>query len=39
MSPTLSLHTVDPEALIEERPLDTNDLDGPTRQERYTDRR
>ena len=35
----LSFHTVAPEALIEERPVDTNDLDGETRQERYTDRR
>jgi hypothetical protein len=35
----LSFHTVAPDALIEERPLDTNDLDGQTRQERYTDRR
>jgi hypothetical protein len=35
----LSFHTVAPNALIEERPVDTNDLDGPTRQDRYTDRR
>jgi hypothetical protein len=35
----LSFHTVVPDALIEERPLDTHDLDGETRQERYTDRR
>jgi hypothetical protein len=35
----LSFHTVVPDALIEERPLDTNNLDGETRQERYTDRR
>ena len=35
----LSFHTVDPEALIEERPVDANDLDGQTRQERYTDKR
>jgi hypothetical protein len=35
----LSFHTVAPEALIEERPVDTNDLDGETRQERYTNRR
>jgi hypothetical protein len=35
----LSFHTVVPDALIEERPLDTNDLDGQTSQERYTDRR
>jgi hypothetical protein len=35
----LSFHTVVPEALIEERPVDTNDLDGETCQERYTDRR
>jgi hypothetical protein len=34
-----SFHTVVPEALIEERPVDTNDLDGETYQERYTDRR
>jgi hypothetical protein len=35
----LSFHTVAPNALIEERPVNTNDLDGRTRQERYTDRR
>jgi hypothetical protein len=35
----LSFHTVTPDALIEERPVDTNDLDAQTRQERYTDRR
>jgi len=35
----LSFHTVVPDALIEERPSDTSDLDGQTRQERYTDRR
>lgn len=35
----LSFHTVIPDALIEERPLDTNDLDGQTRQERYKSRR
>jgi hypothetical protein len=35
----LSFHTVVPDALIEERPVDTNDLDGRTRQERYTARR
>jgi hypothetical protein len=35
----LSFHTVTPDALIEERPVDTNDLNGQTRQERYTDRR
>jgi hypothetical protein len=34
----LSFHTVAPDALIEERPVDTNDLDGQTRQERYADR-
>jgi len=31
----LSFHTVAPEALIEERPVDTNDLEGRTRQEPY----
>ena len=35
----LSFHTVAPEELIEERPVDMDDLDGATRQERYTDRR
>jgi hypothetical protein len=35
----LSFHTVAPEALIEERPVDANDLNGETHQERYADRR
>ena len=35
----LSFHTVAPEALIEERPVDTADLEGDTRRQRYTDRR
>jgi len=35
----LSFHTVAPEELIEERPVDTNDLDGETQQERYAGRR
>jgi hypothetical protein len=35
----LSFHTVAPEALIEERPVDANDLNGATHQERYADRR
>jgi hypothetical protein len=35
----LSFHTVAPEDLIEERPVDPNDLNSETRQERYTDRR
>lgn len=35
----LSFHTVAPEDLIEERPVDPNDLNDETRQERYTDRR
>jgi hypothetical protein len=35
----LSFHTVDPDALIEERPVDTNDLAGKTHAERYFDRR
>ena len=35
----VSFHTVDPESLIEERPVNTADLDGDTRQERYTDKR
>jgi hypothetical protein len=35
----LSFHTVDPEELIEERPLDTNNLEGETHQERYAGRR
>lgn len=35
----LSFHTVAPGDLIEERPVDPNDLDDETRQERYTDRR
>ena len=34
----LSFHTVAPEALIEERPLDANDLNGETHQELYADR-
>jgi hypothetical protein len=35
----LSFHTVAPEELIEERPVDPNDLDGQTHQERYAGRR
>jgi hypothetical protein len=35
----LSFHTVVPEELTEERPVDTNDLDGDTHQERYAGRR
>jgi len=35
----LSFHTVDPEELIEERPVDSEDLDGETHQERYAGRR
>ena len=35
----LSFHTVDPEALIEETPVDSDDLDGETHQERYAGRR
>jgi hypothetical protein len=35
----LSFHTVDPEELIEETPIDSDDLDGETRQERYAGRR
>jgi len=35
----LSFHTVAPEELIEERPVDPNDLDGETHQERYAGRR
>lgn len=35
----LSFHTVAPEGLIEERPVDPNDLDGETHQERYAGRR
>jgi hypothetical protein len=35
----LSFHTVAPEALIEEKPVDPADLDGDTCRERYTDRR
>jgi hypothetical protein len=31
----VSFHTVDGEALIEERPVDTSDLDGETHQEHY----
>jgi len=34
----LSFHTVDPEELIEETPVDSDDLDGETHQERYADR-
>jgi hypothetical protein len=34
----ISFHTVAPEELIEERPVDTNDLDGDTHQERYAGR-
>ena len=30
-----SFHTVDPEELIEETPVDSDDLDGETHQERY----
>jgi hypothetical protein len=35
----ISFHTVAPEDLIEERPVNENDLDGATSQERYTGRR
>ncbi len=35
----LSFHTVNPEELIEERPVDQNDLDGETYQERYAGKR
>jgi hypothetical protein len=35
----ISFHTVAPEGLIEERPLNANDLNGATHQERYTGRR
>jgi hypothetical protein len=35
----LSFHTVDPEELIEERPVDANNLEGDTHQERYAGRR
>jgi hypothetical protein len=35
----LSFHTVAPEELIEETPVDTDDLDGHTRQQRYAGRR
>ena len=35
----LSFHTVAPEHLIEERPVDANDLEGETHQERYAGRR
>jgi len=35
----VSFHTVAPEDLIEEKPLDANHLDGPTHQERYAGRR
>jgi hypothetical protein len=34
----LSFHTVAPEELIEERPVDATDLDGETHQERYAGR-
>ncbi|OLC04677.1 MAG: hypothetical protein AUH45_02235 [Gemmatimonadetes bacterium 13_1_40CM_69_22] len=36
---TVSFHTVAPEQLIEERPVDPNDLDGGTHKERYAGRR
>ena len=35
----LSFHTVDPEELIEEKPVQSDDLDGETHQERYAGRR
>jgi hypothetical protein len=35
----VSFHTVAPEDLIEERPVNENDLNGATHQERYTGRR
>ncbi|HSL20110.1 MAG TPA: hypothetical protein VK886_01150 [Vicinamibacterales bacterium] len=35
----VSFHTVPPEELIEERPMDANDLDGETHQARYAERR
>jgi hypothetical protein len=35
----ISFHTVAPEDLIEERPVNANDLDGATHQERYVGRR
>ena len=35
----LSFHTVNPEELVEERPVDQEDLDGETHQERYAGRR
>jgi hypothetical protein len=35
----VSFHTVAPEDLIEERPVDSNHLDGETRQERYAGKR
>jgi hypothetical protein len=35
----LSFHTVDPEELIEETPVDLDDLEGETHQERYAGRR
>lgn len=35
----VSFHTVAPEELIEERPVDPRDLDGATHQERYAGRR
>jgi hypothetical protein len=35
----LSFHTVAPEELIEEKPVDPNNLEGETRQERYAGRR
>lgn len=34
----VSFHTVAPNELIEERPVDPDDLDGDTRQERYADK-
>jgi hypothetical protein len=35
----LSFHTVAPEELIEETPVDTNDLDGETHRKYYAGRR
>jgi hypothetical protein len=35
----VSFHTVAPEDLIEERPVNEDDLEGATHQERYTGRR
>lgn len=34
----VSFHTVTPEELIEEKPVNPDDLDGPTHQERYAQR-